>query len=332
MRKLILAALLLAPALAAAGKHDKKKDKPKVKLSGFVQVFFKQRFDSNGDGQVESSVFRVMRARVELKGAITPRVSYDLEIDPRAPLITGVLRDAFIRLDVIPHHQIRIGQQKTQFGYENPESSTHLYVVNRAEVSDNLSRGINERDIGVGVLGDWPVRCGWSVEDAITVVNGAGMNVQADDTGRKNVWGRVGGRFEDGDLQLRFGVSGAWGNQKEPLDPGPPVVPAFVFDFTRLGADLEVDHPYAFAAAELVRGWDDGEPSTGGYLLAAGKTPWHAGPVARYDALEAYHRWTLGGYWGEPKAKLRVMAEYEIYRDDLGAHDHKIYLWTQARF
>src|SRR6185295_11507812 len=109
-----------------------------------------------------------------------------VELDPRAPEINGVLRDAFLRFTFIRGHQLRVGQQKTQFGYENRESSSELYAVNRTELSETLSRGVTLRDIGVGLIGHLNLGRGWRLEDAITVVNGAGFNVQADDTRGKN--------------------------------------------------------------------------------------------------------------------------------------------------
>lgn len=151
---------------------------------GYVQVFYRHAFPTGEDSLVDADNFRVQRVRIGLRGDITRRVSYDVEFDPRAPEISTVLRDAFIRLHVIPRHQIRFGQQKTQFGYENRESSSNLYTVNRSEVSDNLSRGVNLRDIGVGLIGNLKIGKGLRLEDALTVVNGAGMNAQDDNTKR----------------------------------------------------------------------------------------------------------------------------------------------------
>ncbi len=339
----VLAVSFLLARVASAEEPEKPKPpRPRLRISGYIQVFFKARVEQSGDGTTEPTVFRVQRARLELEGEIVPRIDFDLEIDPRAPAISGVMRDAFISLRVIPHHKIRIGQQKTQFGYENNESSTRLYTVNRADISDNLARGVTLRDIGIGLIGGWPLGDGFKLEDAVTVVNGAGMNVQADDTGKKNVWGRVGARYRDKqrELSARLGVSGAIGDQSQPADPGPPATPAYVFNFTRLGADLELDSPWVFLAAEYVMGTDEAPadmPDVGGdragyYVLAAGKTCWDVGPVLRYDALEDFHRLTLGAYWGGPEAPLRVLLNYEFFEDELGRHDDRAYAWTQVRF
>ena len=321
----------------SSAQHGKK---PTVKLSGYVQFFYRARFDVNRDGIVDPDFFRVQRVRIEIKGRITPHIRYDVEVDPRAPEITGVLRDAFISLDYIPHHNLRLGQQKTQFGYENRESSTRLFTVNRSEVSDNLSRGVTLRDIGLGLIGRWSLQKGFAIEDAITLVNGSGMNVQADSTKRKNLWARIGGRYKRDSVTARLGLSFASGDQQEVADPGPPRVPGFTFDFRRWGADVEVDHPWGFLAAEYVKGEDNAPASvpdasgtrSGYYVILAGKTRWHLGPLVRYDQLETYQRWTYGAFYGLPSDDLRLLLNYEVWQDDLGRHDDKLYLWIQTRF
>jgi hypothetical protein len=181
---------------------------------------------------------------------------------------------------------------------------------------------------------------GFALEDELTLVNGSGMNVQADSTKRKNFWGRIGGRYKRGKLTARLGFSLASGDQQEPGTPGPPVVPGFTFDIKRWGTDVEIEHPWVFAAAEYVKGKNRGPVSlpdvtqtlTGYYVLLAGKTPWRFGPLLRYDQLEAFQRWTYGGYWGRPADPVRLLFNYEVWRDDVGRHDDRMYLWMQTRF
>lgn len=338
---LMQAACLLWPigGYAQDEPSDSSGRKPKLEVSGVAQFFFKARVEANGDGTTEPSVFRMQRVRIGFQGQLSRRLGYDIEIDPRAPEITGILRDAFITLAVIPHHKVRIGQQKTQFGYENLESSSRLFVVNRSEISENLGRGINLRDIGVGLVGRIPLTVKLDLEDGVTVVNGSGMNVQADSTRRKNVWGRVGLRYKQKGKYARIGFSAGTGDQLEPTDPGPPAVTGFTFDFTRWGGDIEVDHPLAFLAAEYMHGKTSAPVSTGAsgtssgyYVLLAVKLPHHVGPLARYDQFEEFKRWTLGAFFGRRSDALRVLLNYESLEDDLGKHDDKFYLWLQTRF
>lgn len=308
---------------------------PSLELSGYAQVHFRGHIETNGDGRTTPDDFRVQRARIGIEGEVLRDVRYDIEVDPRPPEITGLLRDAFISLDMIPHHRLRIGQQKTVFGYENLESSTELYFVNRAEVSDSLSRGINLRDIGVGLLGRWGLGGGLRLEYALQVVNGAGMNVQEDLTHEKNYWGRIGARYRRTGLRIWMGVSGGIGDQFEEEDPLDPT-DDFTIEFRRVGFDLRVDQTWFFVAGEYAIGREEVPDETatidGFYVMLVGKTPWDVGPMIRYDEGEEYYRLTFGAYYGEPTAPLRVLLNYELREDDVGVHDHRYYGWVQVRF
>jgi hypothetical protein len=246
-------------------------------------------------------------------------------------------------LKVIPNHEIRIGQQKTQFGYENTVSSSRLFAVNRTEISDNLSRGKNLRDIGLGLLGNIPLSNRFRIEDAITVVNGAGMNVQDDDSSQKNVLGRCGIRCKRSNSWVRFGISGGTGDYVDEgddiLDPSDD----FVLKFQRVGTDIEIDHKWVFLSTEYVYGTDRVEDEqdeiSGYYINLVGKTHWHVGPIVRLDSLaDEYLRWTFGAYYGDAKDRFRLLLNYEFRKimEDPSGHighgDDKLYLWTQVKF
>lgn len=299
------------------------------KVEGVIQTHFLQRFNN-------VSHFRVQRVRITFKGNVNRYFSYDVMIDPRSPDINGVLRDAFFNIEkVIPHHKLRIGQQKTQFGYENGISSTRLYTVNRAEVSNKIARGdVTLRDIGIGLIGNWPIVKGLRFEDAITVVNGTGRNVP-DDTERKNIWGRVGLRYKGLDAVTRIGVSAANGDNldtgDDPLDPADD----FIFTFMRLGTDIQIDHNHFRLNAEYAMGENDVdgkvEELSGYYVILIGKTPWRAGPIVRYDVFDLFYRWTLGLYYGRPRDAFRILLNYE-HQDSTIEITRGLYLWTQVRF
>lgn len=117
------------------------------KVSGYLQYHFNQPIDTNNNGAAPSR-FRIQRARVTLTGNVNERVTYELDIDPRSPQLTGVMRDAFVDVRLHPHHKLRLGQHKVKFGYVNQRSSSSLYTVNRPEMAFDLSRGMNLRDLG----------------------------------------------------------------------------------------------------------------------------------------------------------------------------------------
>ena len=307
-----------------------------------MQTHYRHAFETGEDGVVDAPNFRVQRVRLGVKGDLYPWLSYEVDIDPRAPAITGVLRDAFLAFKFIPRHELRIGQQKTQFGYENRESSSDLFVVNRSEVSDALSRGVNLRDIGVGLIGNVRLGKGWRFEDAITVVNGDGLNVQADSTRRKNAWGRAGLRYrkDSSDITVRAGVSGGSGDRfaegVDPLDPADD----YLETFSRTGVDAQVDFRMFQAIAEYVRGTNentvtgDTDDLSGYYAMLVGKTRWKVGPTLRLDAFaDEFRRWTIGGYYGLPNVPFRVLVNYERrVLKDTARGDDKFYVWAQVSF
>lgn len=330
-----------APTEADSAAPPFRRKRPRV--SGYFQAHYRVARSTGEDGLVDNSDFRVQRVRIALEGDIYPWLGYDVEVDPRAPEITGVLRDAYATFRLIPRHRIRVGQQKTQFGYENRESSTRLFVVNRAELSDALSRGPNLRDVGLGVLGDVKLPGPFRLEDALTVVNGAGLNVQADDTPGKSVWGRLGLRFKDHaerPVVARLGVSAGRGDHMDPGDDLLDPADDFHLTYRPVGVDLQVDHRLFFLAAEYVTGRnrdltsDESDEPQGYYVLVVGRLTEQYGPLLRLDDFDdTFHRWTLGGFYGAPDEPVRFLLNYERRTLKDGARgDDKLYAWLQFRY
>lgn len=345
MRSLLVAAGILAlacPALAEPAPRAKRKAKVgKVAVSGFLAALYKFRVEQNDDGVRDPDSFRLGKVVVRFSGRVHRRVGYVIEIDPRSPTIQGVLRDGYAFLRLGHGHELRVGQQKTPFGWENGQSSASLYTITRSELSEGLGRGVTHRDLGVGLVGDLELGDALRLEDAVALVNGAGLGVQADDTQLKNLWTRLGLRYRAGDLTVRAGVSGALGDQVGEPAPGPPPVPAERFAFRRVGGDVEVDTRWFHLGVEAALGEDEApagssetEASVAYVVLVAGKTAWGAGPVVRYDAADAddFQRVTVGGYWGEPDARARLLAHYEWFEDDAGAHDGRVTAEVIVRF
>ncbi len=320
-----------------------KPEKFKPKISGVLQVHYLEEFNTNGDTIRDPGGFRILRARLIAKGDINKFIFYELMIDPRAPEQGGILRDAFIGFHVIKNHTIRVGQQKTQFGWENRESITELYTVNRAEMSDGLSRGENLRDIGIGILGDIQLNKKFRIEDAITFTNGTRSNVAGpfDFNTKKALWGRVGIRYKNDDLIVRFGGSFGTGGIRylfdNLLDPSDDLY----VNFNRIGADIQIDHKYFFLASEFGSGTDKvsdtlyAEPK-GYQAILAVKTKWQAGPLVKYDVFE--DDWkviTCGAYYGNPKDKFRILVNY-VFRGNVKdipeGHDDRFYIQMQIVF
>jgi len=328
---------------------------PKVNLvpslSGFAQVQFAAGLDGTGEGVAPTATVFIRRARVRVKGNVAKGIGYTFLAD--LATVNNLLRDAYVSTTLVPNHEIRLGQQKTQFGYENPEAATEVFFINFAYASEALARGPDLRDLGVGVLGQWELPAGFGVDYQLTAVNGAGPNVLVDDTPRKNLWGRAGGSYGDFGWKLKVGVSGALGDRFIKADPV-TMQPAYRVSFRRLGVDLRADTLWFFAVAEGALGSND--PSTGagattaagGYVMAIGKTPWNVGPLVRaefYDPDLANigdrnQRFTLGAYVDlkseELRGQLKAGGVRWLVNLDLDAsetrRDHAVLSWVQVVF
>lgn len=322
---------------------DKKK-KPKVKISGMIQVHFLEKFDTNGDGQRDPDGFRILRARLRAEGKVNRFTSYKLSIDPRSPEHNGLMRDAFIAFRLAKQQSLRVGQQKTQFGLDNTESTAEKYVVNRSEMSDNIQRGRNLRDAGLGLIGKIPLNAHFFVENAITFTNSSGLNLTgpSEFSPTKNIFGRLGIRYRNKEekVSARFGLSGGKGRILDTGDDDIDPSDDFYIYFRRVGAHAEVDHPRFFAVAEYAIGPDKeggvAENRIGYYATLVMKTRWDIGPLVRFDALDdEYKRTTIGAYYGKPKARLRFLLNYEMrggIKDQPGGHDDRLYLQAQVTF
>ena len=321
----------------------KKLLKYKPKISGVIQVHYLNEFNTNGDTIRDPDGFRILRARLIAKGKINDFITYELMIDPRAPEHGGVMRDAFIAIHVIKNQTIRVGQQKTQFGWENRQSITELYTVNRGEMSDGVARGENLRDIGIGILGDIKLNKNFRIEDAITFTNGTKSNVTGpyDFNSRKAVWGRIGLRYKKDDFIVRLGGSFGFGGLRylyeDIYDPADDVYAKF----KRVGADVQIEQKYFFFASEYASGTDRVsdtlfEEPFGYQAIIALKTKWKIGPLVKYDVFE--DEWkvlTCGVYYGNPNDRFRMLLNY-VFRGNIKdvprGHDDRLYIQMQVVF
>ena len=330
----ICALTLLSWSLAlparAADSEDGEFVKKAPEVGGYIQVHFNQPVGVGAENR-----FRIQRARISLEGYASKMISYEVDIDPRAPDHAGTLRDAFFNIEFLPGYVLRVGQHKTKFGYINNRSSSRLYTVNRPEVADELSRGINLRDIGASLIIKRPLGEGHAVEYWLSVVNGAGMNVQRDNNDAKNVFGRIGFKSRGKGFKWRWGVSGAVGDAFETSrNPKYADLGGYFRDFKRVGTDLQLHHgSFEFLTEFLIGDHKEkgaSETIHGYYATLVGKTSGRWGPVLSYDSINDTEnvRLTLGGYYGKPNDEFRFLLNYEFR----GAVDRgRLYLWTLVR-
>lgn len=307
----------VAPAAAPEKKPEAKPFAPKVTFWGFVNTQWSRTAPPSPG--VTTSTFELRRARIGARGDITPYTGFAVLWDGA----DTALKDAYAslkNLPGVPGVELRLGQWKTPFGYEQPESDTKLLWVNSSYIVANVARATtiatattaaDSRDAGLGLVGGWelgPVK----TDLAVSFVNGVGPN-KKDDLDEKNVWARVGGTVKAGPASVRAGLS--YGNGRQVVATGANAkfdgIGAAVDDtyqwFVTYGADVEVDTPWFFCVAEYAKSEKDqrGYATTGTgaaavttltkrafnasgwYAGVYGKTPWNAGPIVR---LEGYDR------------------------------------------
>ena len=209
-------------------------------------------------------------------------------------------------------------------------------------MSDNLSRGLNLRDIGIGWLGTYKFNKQWRLEHGITFTNGSGMNVPGpwEFSSTKNLFGRVGLRFKKESTSFRLGFSFGTGGIHDPADLLYDPIDDIFIKFTRYGTDVQIEHKWFYLVGEFAMGKesiaDTTEDIVGYQMTFAAKTPWKIGPLARYDATgDEFQRTTVGLYYGEPKDRFRVLVNYEFRSkiiDIPEGHDDRLYIQLQLKF
>lgn len=148
-----------------------------IQLSGYTQLRYVSMEEKG-----KRSGFDIRRARLDLKGSITPyfayRVQTELADKPK-------LLDAYGEIKISDHFVITAGQFKIPFSMENLTSSNKLEMIDRSQVVEALvARGKdvignqNGRDIGVQIGGGLVKKNGVNaIEYRLAVFNGSGINV-----------------------------------------------------------------------------------------------------------------------------------------------------------
>ena len=162
-----------------------------MQLTGYSQVRY-QTFQESG----KHNSFDIRRARVDLKGSVTPFFSYRLQADlVDKPKII----DAYGEIKLADYFSLTAGQFKIPFSIENLTSSNKLEMIDRSQVveamvarSKDVIGNQNGRDIGIQAGGtflkvkDIPV-----IEYRLGVFNGSGINVADTANNEKDITGRL---------------------------------------------------------------------------------------------------------------------------------------------
>ena len=271
----------------------------KITIAGYTQVRYQALEET---GKIDG--FDIRRARLDVKGVISPYWSYRVQFDLAG---TPKLIDAYAELKLNDYFNFTIGQAKIPFSLENLTSSNKLELIDRSQAVEALvARGKdvggnqNGRDIGIQLGGtilklkDRPV-----VDYRVGIYNGSGINT-ADNNEKKDYAARLILHPVTG-----LDISGALYNGsrfvpevKEVKTNGvvtTPFAAAKNVDRNRYGFDLNYDLKDLAIRGEYIHG-TDGLIDLEGYYFQAG-----------YYFLQK---------------KLQVIAKYDFYDADKAKADN----------
>lgn len=162
-----------------------------IQLAGYTQARY-QNLEESG----KKSGFDIRRARLDVKGTISPYFGYRLQSD-FAGTSTGAfakLLDAYGEVKLADYFNLTIGQQKVALSFENQISDNKSDNIDRSQVVEALvARGKdvignhNGRDIGIQANGSLLKLNGrFFVDYYVGFYNGTGINVAADNNSSKD--------------------------------------------------------------------------------------------------------------------------------------------------
>lgn len=289
-----------------------------IKVGGFINTQYEYTNQEHNDGTLsETSAFQIRRARLDVKGDITPMIDFRLQADfANSPKLV----DAFVRVKFCKYVNLQVGQFKIPFTLENPYSPLDLEFADNAQVITALSgykdvTGISSyatgRELGAQLYGTlaeferdgkkYPM-----LSYAVGVFSGCGINTKTDNMA-KDIAGRI--EFRPFLKDLKLTGSAYWGRyQDENMD-----------NLLRLrctgGAEYKNEH--LTVRGEYVWG------NTGFSMYNL--------PTLSYteDRMKTHGFYVVAGYWlncGWGKydkfgvsQKIRPVIRYDYYKKDLAA-------------
>ena len=187
-RRLVRAVVvwLFAPALLEAqtlGTVKPAGKEPTLTVGGLLQV--QAEFGDRGDARfgTDNDRFYLRRARINATGKFLEEFDFRIEGEFAGTLantsgLRAQLTDAFITWNRYPEANIRVGQFKTPFGFEQLFSDPRLITIERSLVNDRLTQS---RQLGAQVGGDlFEKRLTYSA--GVFNGNGANNNFNDDDS------------------------------------------------------------------------------------------------------------------------------------------------------
>lgn len=228
-----------APAAAAQPVVRPAGKEPRLSVGGFLQAQAESgdrvdaRFDEN-----DRVFFR--RARVNVQGGFAEHVDFKAEVELSGSLGAGAnLRaqgtDVYAHWKRYPAAQLRIGQFKTPFSFEQLYSDTLVPTPERALGVDRIAVG---RQLGVQLSGELADK---RLTYAAGAFNGNGVNAAHNDDDRFLIAARLAATlFERGALKWTAGVNGYTSEDASASVPPEAGLGAFAGERRAWGVDTQV--------------------------------------------------------------------------------------------
>jgi phosphate-selective porin OprO and OprP len=250
-----------------------------MQLSGYTQIRYQ-----NQDAKGAIDGFDIRRARLDLKGDLTPYFSYRLQTDFAG---TPKLMDAYADIKLLKFLTITIGQTKIPFSLENITPDNTMEAIDRSQVVEALvarTKDVignqNGRDIGLQIGGSLiKYKNRYLFDYGIGVFNGAGINI-ADKNENKDVIGRLALHPIKG-----LGLGGSFYTGKGNFGTPTPTNQ----DRSRYGTELSYENKNFTFRGEYISGKDGVTKRNGWYAQA--------------------------GYYIIPK-KFQLIVKYDVYDPD----------------
>jgi phosphate-selective porin OprO and OprP len=296
---------------------------PVLSVGGLIQA--QADFGDKGDARFTTGNdrFYLRRARINIQGKFLEEFDFRLEGEFAGSLAESSgnraqLTDAYVNWNKYEYANVRVGQFKTPFGYEQLAADPRLFSIERTLANDRLTVG---RQIGVQAGGDFFDK---QVSYATGVFNGSGVNTNGNDNNQMMWAGRVSAIAWQGKLagqDTKWTVGADAFSSKDANLPGQ--AGEFGFDLVPGGTKDNI-----FAGRRTAGGLD---------------TQFHTGPLdlwveylrARFEATDRIPSrsfdtdgWYIqAAYFVIPK-DLQALVKYDRFDPNLNLADNSTRTWT----
>jgi hypothetical protein len=142
-----------------------------LKINGGMQAMYYGNLKA-GNPQAPSN-FSLPYGELQFSGKLAEHVKFMAVTVPTRNFhfsAHGLVDGLYISTDIIPHHEVQVGQVWVPFGMEAPMKAFDIDFIEYSQISRNLGRGV---DTGSHIIGDWGF-----VNYTAGVYNGEGQNIK----------------------------------------------------------------------------------------------------------------------------------------------------------